>query len=100
MPTTKVPGRKAKNSSVEQRKEQDVSELENVFADPRNHRDRRMGDMSEMSEMERGSDSLSGYSCRRRGERRTAVYIKKDEWWMKRNYCNVEYHRAKRDAER
>ena len=55
--------------------------VQEVFQDPRDSSDRR-----------RKSDFLTDPStgCRRKKNRRSTIYIKNDEWWMKRNYNNFE----------
>lgn len=58
-----------------------ASEYEEIFVDPRCYQDRRQKD-------EPGK--IPGTGCRRRGERRTMVYMKNEIWWMKRNYSNVK----------
>ena len=49
------------------------------FRDPRVSGDRRNSS---------GPLTVPAAGCRRKNNRRTAVYIRKDEWWMKRNYNN------------
>lgn len=56
-----------------------VTRSEDPFADPRNGRDRRQKD---------DSTKIPTTGCRRFSDRRTTVYIKNDDWWMKRNYNN------------
>lgn len=54
-------------------------EPQSVFADPRCHGDRRVRtDLIAVPE--------SG--CRRQLDRRSALYGKNDEWWMKRGYSS------------
>ena len=50
-----------------------------VFADPRRQADRR-----------RYADpaGIPTTGCRRRAARRTSLYLKGDQWWMKRNYSS------------
>ena len=55
--------------------------LEDDFIDPRIPSDRRKGI---------DSSAVPDEGCRRFLSRRTTVYMKSDEWWMKRNYNNGE----------
>lgn len=58
-----------------------LAEYDEIFVDPRTFTDRRQKD-------EPGSIPASG--CRRRGERRTMVYMKNESWWVKRDYSNAK----------
>ena len=55
--------------------------VQEIFQEPRANSDRR-----------RNSDlyTVPATGCRRKKNRRNTIYIKKEEWWMKRNYNNFE----------
>ncbi len=78
---SKSQARRAKYSSV---KDIDMPNLnsrnsQGMFVDPRGSRDRRK---------RTDTRAIPKTGCRRNGDRRTTVYMKTDEWWMKRNYNN------------
>lgn len=56
------------------------SEAENIlFEDPRSYGDRRQSN---------NPNQIPPSGCRRKLERRKMVYLKGDNWWIKRNYNN------------
>lgn len=57
--------------------ELEAPDAERIFLDPRANTDRRQGE---------DPSGIPPGGCRRKGERRTMVYMKTESWWMKRNY--------------